>query len=65
MTRRAKSSSAGSIQRHDEDTAQHAAEKRCDPLGAVFSPQHDALAYGDLAAHQFGGKALGKIGQIR
>ncbi len=55
---------AAGIQRNDEYAAQHAAEECRNPLRAVLSPQHHALAAADLAPHQLGGKALRQGCQI-
>ncbi len=52
---------AAGIQRNNEHTAQHAAKECGDPLRAVLSPEHDAVAGDDLAPHQFGGKTLCQI----
>jgi hypothetical protein len=55
---------ARGIERNRQHAAQHASEKRRDPLGAVLSPQHHALAAGDVAANQLGGETPRQLREI-
>ena len=52
------------IHRHHYRAAQHAAEKRRHPLGAVFAPEQDAVAGGDVAGFQLAGELAGGLGDL-
>ncbi len=38
------------VERHHDYAAQRAAPERRHPLAAIFSPEHEALAFGDASA---------------
>ncbi len=44
--------------------AQHAAEKRRHPLGAVFAPEQDPVAGGDVTGFQLAGELAGGLGDL-
>ena len=44
------------VHRHDDDAAQEAAPERDDPLGAVFAPEHDGIAFAESELFQAFGK---------
>ena len=55
---------ASGVEGNHQDSTQHAAKECRDPLCAVPSPQHHALANGHVALDQSGGEALRQMRQF-
>ena len=48
----------------NDDAAVSASEKRGDPGGGVGAPEHDAVAFPNLAGGQFAGKTVSGVGDV-
>ena len=54
---------ASRIERHNEDSAQQAAEEDADPHRGVLAPEHDSDTGDDMAVFELGGEASGQLGE--
>ena len=52
----------GAVVHGDDDyAAEDRAEERGDPLGGVFAPDHDAVAFDDAARGEAAGEGMGEV----
>ena len=61
---RGKFGSSGGVERNGQNAAQQTAVEGGDPLGAVFSPEQDAVALDDTVLGQKRSEAAGEARQI-